>query len=198
MLSLGAKLLRDAGGVAMKCESSAIAHSRARWLELSGDASAPLETQQDRFNVVDAVIRAFVQLPISAGKDLYSCGAHLLGVPDVIVSNAVCPNPSVAVTLFTKFLLYLLAECNGSGALDYPCLRKFRQGNVFRTSPDSPRFKMMWEPCTGYDEDDFFFNSFGRWRAHLAGDAPIESSAKAKTPTDPTSAPEKSKKSKKK
>jgi hypothetical protein len=144
MLALGARLL-DAGGTAMKCESSGIAHGRARWRALAkrGDD--------------EALFHAFVQYPIGPVRnDYYTCGLHLLGTPDLVASKAaLAGKPAASGTLFSSFALYLLTEC-APGA--------FRSGHRFRLDSGAPPYTLRWEPCRGYDEDDFFFNSFGRYR----------------------------------
>jgi len=69
MIEIGRALV-DAGGIAVKCESSGIAHSAERWRR----PDLPL-------------FEAFVRLPIvDEIDDLYSVGMHLLGLPDGIVS----------------------------------------------------------------------------------------------------------------
>lgn len=45
-----------------------------------------------------------------------------------------------------------------------PNTSRFHSGHTFRLSETSPRFRLIWEECDGYDEDDYFFNTFGRWR----------------------------------
>lgn len=146
MLALGARLLQT-GGAAMKCESSGIAHGRQRWLALAASADDA------------ALFKAFVQYPIGPvdeGNDYYTCGLHLLGRPDLIASDAATGGDLVdAVALFSTFALYLLTECAPG---------KFRSGHTFRLDGASPRYVVRWEPCGGYDEDDFFFNPFGRYR----------------------------------
>jgi hypothetical protein len=154
LLQLGRCLL-EAGGIAMKCESSGIAHGRQRWIELAGqsESAAPWA----------ALFRAYVQFPLSAGDDFHTCGMHLLGKPDLIMSEDLMQSafendesPIMAVVyLFEVFALYLLGECpDGS----------FASGHTFRTDAHYPRLRVRWERCTGYDEDDLFFNPFGRWR----------------------------------
>lgn len=153
-LRLGRRLL-EAGAVAMKCESSGIAHGRERWLELAHDAKGESRCR--------ALFRAFVQLPIAAGDDYYTCGLHLLGLPDLIVSDTILrqvygPTDDRvwnAIALFRVFAEYLLTECDES---------RFHSGHTFSLGPASPRFRILWEDCTGYAEDDFLFNPFGRWR----------------------------------
>jgi hypothetical protein len=68
MIEIGRALI-EAGGIAVKCESSSIAHSAERWRQ----PDLPL-------------FEAFVRLPIVSEIDeLYSVGMHLLGRPDGIV-----------------------------------------------------------------------------------------------------------------
>jgi hypothetical protein len=148
MLGAGVRLLR-AGGVAMKCESSGIAHRSAWWEKLAERAFGP-DVNRRWAGLFDA----FVQYPIQSDADLYTCGMHLLGKPDLIVATELMPVEE-AVTLFRVFAIYLLAECP-EGA--------FGSGHTFSLNPDAPRYRVLWEACTGYDEDDFFFNPFGRWR----------------------------------
>lgn len=153
-LRLGGRLL-EAGALAMKCESSGIAHGRARWLELAREAEGadPWLT----------LLHSYVQLPIQTGDDYFSCGLHLLGQPDLIVSGSLLreafgstEDPGwTAVNLFRAFGHYLLAECAPG---------RFASGHTFSLDAASPRFRVRWEECTGYAEDDFYFNPFGRWR----------------------------------
>jgi hypothetical protein len=144
-LHLGGRLL-EAGAVAMKCESSGIAHSRARWRELAAaSSSAPWP----------ALLRAYVQTPILGDDEYRSCGLHLLGQPDLIVSRSLLSDADRVVNLFLAFALYLLSECPAG---------QFAPGHTFHADADSPRYRVMWEACAGYAEDDFFFNPFGRWR----------------------------------
>jgi hypothetical protein len=152
MLRLGRRLL-DAGGVAIKCESGGIAHSRARWTELGERADTA--DAGDRW---PALFAAFVQYPISSDTDLYTCGMHLLGKPDLIVATDVVEAID-AVDLFAAFGLYLLAECPDG---------EFYSGHTFSLNKKAPKYRVTWEPCTGYDEDEFFFNPFGRWRFNPA------------------------------
>lgn len=147
MLGLGARLL-EAGGLAMKCESSGIAHGRERWIALAEQAGSQAEGQS-----WPALFRAYVQFPIASDTDLYTCGMHLLGKPDLIAAKAL--DAEDLAGLFQTFALYLLGECPEG---------RFAPGHTFRADDDSPRFVVRWEPCTEYDEDDFFFNPFGRWR----------------------------------
>ena len=95
-----------------------------------------------------------MQYPISDGTDLYTCGMHLLGKADLIVGCDVL-SATEAVELFSLFALYLLAECPEG---------EFCSGHTFSVSKKAPKYRVLWEACTGYDEDEFFFNPFGRQR----------------------------------
>lgn len=153
-LALGRNLI-DAGAFAMKCDSSGVAHGRDRWVELASAAEGA--------DPWSALFRAYVQLPVCNGEDYYTCGLHLLGQPDLIASAAVFREAYdsandlgwAAVELFHNFARYLLAECAPG---------QFASGHTFALSATAPRFRVRWEACTGYEDDDFFFNPFGRWR----------------------------------
>src|SRR5262249_23515956 len=143
--------------IAMKCESSGMAHARSRWIELAAQAEewhkAP-NLQGAGGGFWSALHRAYVQLPIQSEDSFYTCGMHLLGKPDLIVATELMP-ANKAVELFDVFAMYLLAECPDGG---------FASGHTFQASKAAPRFRVVWEQCTYYEEDEFFFNPFGRWR----------------------------------
>ena len=61
--------------------------------------------------------------------------------------------------LVLTFAAYLLTACPP---------QRFASGHTFRCDAESARYVVRWEPCTGYDEDDFFFNPFGRYRFERA------------------------------
>jgi hypothetical protein len=149
LLRLGSRLLQG-GGIAMKCESSGIAHGQKRWIALAQKTKQGF-TQE----CWSALFAAFVQMPLqSEEEDLHTCGMHLLGKPDLIVQNALLPVPD-AIELFQRFAMYLLGECKEG---------EFGSGHTFHFTKSSPRFRVVWEACSGYEEDEFFFNPFGRWR----------------------------------
>jgi hypothetical protein len=94
-------------------------------------------------------------MPILGDDDYTSCGLHLLGQPDLIISRSLLSEADQVVNLFLTFALYLLSDCPAG---------QFTSGHTFRVDADSPRYRVAWEECVGYAEDDLFFNSFGRWR----------------------------------
>ncbi|HZW91117.1 MAG TPA: hypothetical protein VFF12_18705, partial [Myxococcaceae bacterium] len=160
LLQIGARLLDSCGGVAMKCESSGIAHGRERWLELATSASAERPAVSSA-----ALVESFVQFPIGEEDEYWTCGMHLLGWPDLILAPRILGSdrPDVAgADFFDTLAHYLVVECaRGVGG------RRFRSGNCFRTTPDGVLLRGKWEPCQGYEEDSFFHNPFGRLRFSL-------------------------------
>jgi len=158
-LHLGRKLL-ELGGIAIKCDSSGTAHSKESWSEFSKTAADDSSSARD---IWTALFAAYVQYPIGEEDDLYTCGMHLLGKPDLVISSdllgsvkveAASP-PQLANLLFSAFGLYLLVECREGS---------FCSGHTFRPDRTWPRMRVVWEECSRYEEDDFFFNPFGYWR----------------------------------
>ncbi len=161
--------LMDAGAIGIKCESSGLSHSKRRWLELTSKLKRGVVAGSESAPEVDywlGLFLAYVQLPIRFGDDLYSCGMHLLGKPDMVATNAQIKEAMShsgseaspiheAIKLFDEFALYILSECPESN---------FGNGHTFSVNADAPKFSAFWEKCSDYDESDFFFNPFGRWR----------------------------------
>ncbi|MBI3856219.1 MAG: hypothetical protein HY293_11070, partial [Planctomycetes bacterium] len=150
MIEVGLALL-DAGGITMKCESSGIAHSAERWRRIGArlrEEGAPGA----------ALFDAFVRLPIvDDNQDLYSCGMHLLGSPDGLLSLRDFPGEDV-----------LAAHRVLEGFL-----RRLRTGPVelqqaFQGEGTEDRFTSILEPCTRYEADDFFWNRWGCFRLRKA------------------------------
>lgn len=136
MLRVGVALL-NAGGVAVKVESSGLAHSAARWRELAASK-----------NPFDLYV-AFVTLT-GNGECFYSCGMHSFGLPDATVPGDL--DPQSAAQLLSVFNSHLLAE--------RPALA---DGNTFSIGEDSPRFVLRHSACHTYEPDDPFHNPDGMW-----------------------------------
>jgi hypothetical protein len=158
-LHVGQWLLEE-GAEAIKCESSGIVHSESRWNRLAADSgSAPA----DKADFWIALFRAYVQFPVASSDDFYTCGMHLLGSPDAIISKSVLQaaqrggksDTDSAGFLLYMFCLYVLIECGDTG---------FIAGHTFQPDETWPRLRLAWEPCQGSAEDDILFNPFGRWR----------------------------------
>ncbi len=158
MLRLGSRLLKS-GALGLKCESAGITHAPSRWIKLADLAASA----HSAFEAMEALFLAYVQMPIGNGDDVYTCGMHLLGQPDLVVAETLLKEATDAgdahafkvVDLFQALAMYLLAECPEG---------EFVSGQTFATDSRSRRFRIVWEECTGYGEDDFYFNPFGRWR----------------------------------
>ncbi|MEU5883422.1 hypothetical protein [Spirillospora sp. NPDC047279] len=151
VLELTARLLR-AGATAAKDESNGLTHGRDRWLELA-DAAAGADDEDER---AVHLYHAFVKRTIFDGELYYSCGMHLLGLPDVEVEwpDGSEPEPDEVAGLIDALALYLLTEERGA---------EVEEGEGFRLAEDAPRWILRHHPCDRY-EDDLFANPFGYWR----------------------------------
>lgn len=127
------------GARAVKCDSSGIAHGKDRWLEFAA-----------RKSPMDAYF-AFVRRPIGSGDAMYSCGMHLIGLPDVKVVGL---SDWDAAMLMDAFAGYLLTE-DGR--------RTVKVGHTFSCSNDDPVFRISYDECRGYETNDFFYNPYGYW-----------------------------------
>jgi hypothetical protein len=121
MLGVGVALL-DAGGMAVKVESSGIAHSGARWRELA--------TSDDPFDHYTA----FVTL-IGRADCFYSCGMHSFGLPDSAVPRDI--DIQEAAQLLNVFNRYLLVQS--------PALV---DGHTFSVAADAPCFRLRKTDAT--------------------------------------------------
>ena len=148
MLSVIAAALEDGGALAVKGESSGIAHGHERWLELARQSAS-----SEPFVAELALERAWVRQPLVDREVYYSCGMHLLGEPDVEVPVSV--EPHEAADWIATLALYLLTEKPEGGVGD---------GHTFRRNPSDARRVLRAHPCRRYPEDDFFFNPFGYLR----------------------------------
>lgn len=138
------------GARAAKCDSSGIAHGRERWLEFASKRTS-----------MDAYF-AYVRRPISSDATMYSCGMHLLGLPDVEVIGL--SGWDAAMTM-DSFAGYLVTEGGG---------KKMKSGHTFSCSDDDPVLRISTEECKRYELDDFFYNPYGYWRLKtiLVGEVP--------------------------
>lgn len=136
MLNVGRSLLQ-AGGIAVKVESTGIAHSADTWVEFtrSGD--------------LYQLYRAFVTL-IRGREYFYSCGMHNFGLPDVSTSPKL--SPDTASRLMNQFNCFVLFE--------NPTLV---DGEIFSVDARAPRFRLKLEGCELYHREDLFYNPLGRW-----------------------------------
>jgi len=140
VLNIGCGLLQ-AGGIAVKVETTGKAHIAKDWFVL---AAAQNET---------ALYHAFVTLIGRQGM-FYSCGMHNLGYRDAIIEDDITPDD--AAHLLQTFLLYTLIE--------QPILK---EGHTFSKTADSPYYRLRAVPCETYQRDHSFFNPFGMWQLEV-------------------------------
>ena len=133
-----AQALIRSGGLAVKVESSGLAHTAERWAELTEE---PLPI---------AIHDAFVTYVGEPGE-YYSCGMHNLGFPDAVV-NAHVP-PREAAELLHTFLLYV--------AFEKPTLN---EGETFGVAANAPRYRLSRGDQVTDSPDDPFHNPFGVWQ----------------------------------
>lgn len=137
ILRAGVGLL-DAGGFAVKVESSGVAHSATRWRELAASK-----------HLFD-VYTAFVTL--IGGRDcFYSCGMHAFGLPDAAVPRDL--DAQAAAQLLNVFNHYLVAE--------RPPLA---DGHTFSVAASAPRYRLHKSACDTYEPEHAFHNPNGMWR----------------------------------
>lgn len=137
VLKVGCGLL-EAGGLAVKVETTGKAHTAKDWIVL---ADANNET---------ALYHAYVTL-VGSNNIYYSCGMHNLGYRDAIIKAPITPEE--AARLLQAFLLYLLIE--------KPALQ---EGHSFSENSNSPHYRLRAVSCDTYPSHHTFFNSFGMWQ----------------------------------
>lgn len=139
MLQVGCVLL-NAGGMAVKVESTGVAHSAAKWAEFA--------QTDDLYNLYCAYV------VVLKGLDYYySCGMHNFGLPEV--STRLTLSPEAAAELMNEFNFYRLSK-NPS----------IRGGERFRAAPNMPVYRVKKAIYEFYEPENPFYNPFGRW--HLA------------------------------
>ena len=137
MMRVGLALL-DAGGTAVKIESSGVAHSGAAWRGLIQAGG-----------LVD-FYAAYVVLV--GGRDVfYSCGMHNLGLPDASAPRSVgVENAARILNTFNRYQIF-----------EHPTLD---DGHTFSSAKDEPRFRIAKASCQAYPAGDPFYNPFGVWK----------------------------------
>lgn len=149
LLKIGAHVLKS-GGIAVKVESTGVAHSYDRWSYYSAQ------------NTTLALYDAFVTM-IGSEEYNYTCGMHTFGLPDVSLTKDISNENAPSVMI--AFNQWNLLNNN-----------KLKDGQFFRTAYNNPIFEMQLKEY-GYDEDDILNNRYGRWHLELSnGSSHIESS----------------------
>lgn len=132
-----ARMLLDVGGVAVKVDSSGLAHTPERWLR---DWSS-----EDPW----AIYGLFVVLVGDEGR-FYSCGMHTFDLPDAAVPSAL--GTGEGAKLLNHFNVYRMVES--------PMLNS---GETFSVEADSPRYRLSLGPYVDGYEDTPMLNPHGLW-----------------------------------
>lgn len=134
VVNVGAALLKS-GGLAVKIETSGIAHTKDRWYQLVKN--------QDYFPIY-----SHFAILIGDEESYSSFGMKAFGLPDVIVPSSILPEE--ATDLLNNFNLYNL--------VDKPTIKS---GETFSLDEHSPIYRIQSIKDFRYEEDDIFFNPFG-------------------------------------
>lgn len=129
------KVLRDAGGIAIKLENCGLSHPWERWFEW---LSAPFENNHYRAVVV----------VVGGSNRWYSCGMHHFGLPDAMVNDG-RPDAQETLEVFNKYLL-----------LESP---KLKTGHTFGKDAEAVRRRLRWAEDEQFPVDDLFHNPHGVW-----------------------------------
>ena len=132
-----AGILLTIGGVAIKVESTGIAHTRQKWLAKY--------SSEDAFEIYSL----FVQL-IEGEYYYYSCGMHNFGKADVAISLS--EDPGLAIYAMNVFNYYRLTES--------PILQ---DGHTFQPDIGCPRYQIQWIEDCEETPDLSSYNPYGRW-----------------------------------
>lgn len=84
------------------------------------------------------------------GEEIYSCGMHLLGLPDAITAGG---DREAGVELLRVFTRYLFREAP-----------ELRDEQTFAAEADSPIYCLRRDGGVAYPADSLFANSSGYWR----------------------------------
>lgn len=132
-----AGILLAIGGLAIKVESTGIAHPRQKWLAN--------HCSDDVFEIYSLFVR------LVEGEDYYySCGMHNFGKADVAISLS--EDIGLAIYIMNVFNYYRLTES--------PILL---DGHVFQPDMGCPRYQMQWIEDREETPDSYAYNPYGRW-----------------------------------
>jgi hypothetical protein len=131
----------ESDGLAVKVETTGLAHTAQDWYRYTQDPS-PAGAHQ--------AFVVFVQ-----GQRSYSCGMHNFGLKDALVSKV---DSTVAIDTLRHFSWYLLSEMPTLGV-----------GQTFATARDAPVFRIDDDANQHIAPDDLFYNAFGAW--HLSANS---------------------------
>lgn len=141
-----ASALLDCGGLGVKIESSGVAHTAARWRELTAA------------DIPHAILTAYVTY-VGDSSEYYSCGMHHLGFRDPYVSGNISANDAaILMHELNKYIVFEEAVIN--------------DGETFGVDSEAPRYRVHKKACEEFASDDLFHNPYGIWHlteANVAG-----------------------------
>ncbi|MDH6307495.1 hypothetical protein M2451_000644 [Dysgonomonas sp. PFB1-18] len=142
-LMLIERLFNGCNVIALKCESAGIAHGKSRWVELSK------KYKDDPENALLYFYLAFVRRPIESEYGLYSCGMHLLGLPDILYFEG--NRSDVESVKNMDQIAKLIMSNNGVYKKTIKALKK--------TDIEVNETKIL--PDEFHEEDTFMYNPYG-------------------------------------
>ena len=131
------EVLARCGGIAVKLETSGIAHEWERWFELL--------RSDDLFDAYCASV-----VLVGDEQHFYSCGMHNFGLPDAEISNSF--DPPEAADLLNQFNYWQIIE--------KPILNT---GQTFSLTANSPHFQLELSKDKRHSRDALFHNPKGVW-----------------------------------
>jgi hypothetical protein len=131
------EVISRSGGIAVKLETSGIAHEWERWFSL-------LRSENPFDHYCASVVLTGDE------RHYYSCGMHNFGLPDVQISRSF--DMQEAADLMNQFNYYQIVE--------KPSLES---GHTFSLTADSPRFRIELLMDERHPDDDLFHNPHGLW-----------------------------------
>ena len=131
------EVIQKSGGIAVKLETSGIAHEWERWFELL--------RSDNPFDTYCAGV-----LLVGDENFYYSCGMHNFGLPDTQVSNQI--ESTAAAELINHFNFWQI--------MDRPSLKS---GETFSLTENSPYFRLEMSNDTRHTETELFHNPHGLW-----------------------------------
>lgn len=139
-MAKAAAVILKTGGIGVKIASTGLAFDKDTWLELVENFE---EHHLYRLFVLDCIVDR-------DNDAVYSCGMHNLGLKDAIVQGE---EPEDGINLLRIFGYYQV--------VDKPAIY---DGQTFRADMESPVYRIFEEEEQPYNEDDPFYNPYGRWR----------------------------------
>ncbi|MFT6396997.1 MAG: hypothetical protein ACJAYU_001741 [Bradymonadia bacterium] len=150
----------DAGASGLKIDTSDLAHSLRHWRTLVEEVDVGIPstgaTIADAYRFWGAAFEGLVRYPVGRSNgEAFSCGMHLLAAPDVILDVADVDPGSTPDRVMSVLCRKFLTEGGPESV---------RDGYTFRVDEDGLRWRAVRWKCDGYEEDEFGFNPYGRFR----------------------------------